>query len=130
RQGIHASQGQARQKPASLKLGFGSDTYSYSVDLGLPKGEQKLHSRGRLCHTCIERCWFLVLFALSARCCQLRRRSDQIRTSHVGQARHDKECRRIESIEGFENRVAQPPSAVQICAFRSSAGMTMERKKI
>ena len=36
RQGIHAPQGQARQKPASLKLGFGSDTYSYSVDLGYP----------------------------------------------------------------------------------------------
>jgi predicted ATPase len=67
RQGIHAPQGQVKQKPASLKLGFGSDTYSYSVDLGFPKEEQKLHSRGRLCHTCIERCWFLVLFALSAR---------------------------------------------------------------
>jgi predicted ATPase len=36
RQGIHAPQGQAKQKPASLKLGFGSDTYSYSVDLGYP----------------------------------------------------------------------------------------------
>jgi predicted ATPase len=36
RQGIHVPQGQAKQKPASLKLGFGSDTYSYSVDLGYP----------------------------------------------------------------------------------------------
>ncbi len=36
RQGIHPPQGQARQKPASLKLGFGSETYSYSVDLGYP----------------------------------------------------------------------------------------------
>jgi predicted ATPase len=36
RQGIHAPQGQVKQKPASLKLGFGSDTYSYSVDLGYP----------------------------------------------------------------------------------------------
>src|ERR1700759_629771 len=32
-----ASQGQARQNPASLKLGFGSDTCSSSVDLGYPQ---------------------------------------------------------------------------------------------
>src|SRR5216684_4136040 len=36
RQGMHVPQGQVKQKPASLKLGFGSDTYSYSVDLGYP----------------------------------------------------------------------------------------------
>jgi predicted ATPase len=37
RQGIHAPEGQPKQKVASLKLGFGSDTYSYSVDLGYPQ---------------------------------------------------------------------------------------------
>ena len=34
--GNPSPQGQVKQKPASLKLGFGSDTYSYSVDLGYP----------------------------------------------------------------------------------------------
>ena len=36
RQGIHAPEPLAKRKAASLKLGFGSDTYSYSVDLGYP----------------------------------------------------------------------------------------------
>jgi predicted ATPase len=36
RQGVHAPQGLAKRKVASLKLGFGSDTYSYSVDMGYP----------------------------------------------------------------------------------------------
>lgn len=36
RQGAHPVQGLARQKSASLKLGFGGDAYGYSIDLGYP----------------------------------------------------------------------------------------------
>ena len=36
RQGTYAVEPQAKRKAASLKLGFGSDTYSYSIDLGYP----------------------------------------------------------------------------------------------
>ena len=36
RQGHHPVEGLARKNAASLKLGFGSDTYSYSIDLGYP----------------------------------------------------------------------------------------------
>jgi predicted ATPase len=36
RQGKHAVEGLAKRKVASLKLGFGSDTYGYSIDLGYP----------------------------------------------------------------------------------------------
>src|SRR6202046_5386499 len=34
RQGTHAVEGVTRRKTASLKLGFGGDTYGYSIDLG------------------------------------------------------------------------------------------------
>src|SRR5579859_7273466 len=36
RQGVHPIEGLAKRKVASLKLGFGADTYSYSIDLGYP----------------------------------------------------------------------------------------------
>ena len=36
RQGTHAVEGLAKRKTASLKLGFGGDTYGYSIDLGYP----------------------------------------------------------------------------------------------
>jgi predicted ATPase len=36
RQGVHPIEGLAQRNAASLKLGFGSDTYSYSIDLGYP----------------------------------------------------------------------------------------------
>ena len=36
RQGVHAVEPLAKRNVASLKLGFGRDTYSYSIDLGLP----------------------------------------------------------------------------------------------
>jgi predicted ATPase len=36
RQGTYAVEPLARRKGASLKLGFGSDTYGYSIDLGYP----------------------------------------------------------------------------------------------
>jgi predicted ATPase len=36
RQGTHAVEGLAKRRVASLKLGFGSDSYGYSVDLGYP----------------------------------------------------------------------------------------------
>jgi predicted ATPase len=36
RQGTHAIEGLAKRKTASLKLGFGGDTYGYSIDLGYP----------------------------------------------------------------------------------------------
>jgi predicted ATPase len=36
RQGTHAVEGLAKRRVASLKLGFGSDTYGYSIDLGYP----------------------------------------------------------------------------------------------
>jgi predicted ATPase len=36
RQGIHAPEGLASRNSASLKLGFGSDDYGYSIDLGYP----------------------------------------------------------------------------------------------
>ena len=36
RQGTHAVEPLAKRKVASLKLGFGGDTYGYSVDLGYP----------------------------------------------------------------------------------------------
>jgi predicted ATPase len=36
RQGTHAVEGLAKRSAASLKLGFGSDTYGYSIDLGYP----------------------------------------------------------------------------------------------
>jgi len=36
RQGTHAVEGLAKLKTASLKLGFGGDTYGYSIDLGYP----------------------------------------------------------------------------------------------
>jgi predicted ATPase len=38
RQGTHAVEGVTRRKTASLKLGFGGDTYGYSIDLGYPPG--------------------------------------------------------------------------------------------
>ncbi len=37
RQGTHAVEGLASQKVASLKLGFGGDSYGYSIDLGYPQ---------------------------------------------------------------------------------------------
>jgi predicted ATPase len=37
RQGTHAVEGLASQKVASLKLGFGEDSYGYSIDLGYPQ---------------------------------------------------------------------------------------------
>src|ERR1700734_2129359 len=36
RQGTHAVEGLAKRNSASLKLGFGSDSYGYSIDLGYP----------------------------------------------------------------------------------------------
>jgi predicted ATPase len=36
RQGLHAIEGLAKRKVASLKLGFGGDIYGYSIDLGYP----------------------------------------------------------------------------------------------
>ncbi len=36
RQGTHAVEGLAKRNVASLKLGFGGDTYGYSIDLGYP----------------------------------------------------------------------------------------------
>jgi predicted ATPase len=36
RQGTHAVEGLAKRGSASLKLGFGSDSYGYSIDLGYP----------------------------------------------------------------------------------------------
>jgi predicted ATPase len=36
RQGLHAVEGLAKRKVASLKLGFGGDIYGYSIDLGYP----------------------------------------------------------------------------------------------
>jgi predicted ATPase len=36
RQGTHAVEGLAKRNAASLKLGFGSDNYGYSIDLGYP----------------------------------------------------------------------------------------------
>src|ERR1700676_2051764 len=36
RRGTHAVEGLARDKSASLKLGFGSDLYGYAIDLGYP----------------------------------------------------------------------------------------------
>jgi predicted ATPase len=36
RQGTHAVEGLAKRRAASLKLGFGGDTYGYSIDLGYP----------------------------------------------------------------------------------------------
>jgi predicted ATPase len=36
RQGAHAVEGLAKRNAASLKLGFGGDEYSYSIDLGYP----------------------------------------------------------------------------------------------
>jgi predicted ATPase len=36
RQGTYAVEGLAKRNAASLKLGFGSDTYGYSIDLGYP----------------------------------------------------------------------------------------------
>jgi predicted ATPase len=38
RQGNHAVEGLAKRNIASLKLGFGGDTYGYSIDLGYPPG--------------------------------------------------------------------------------------------
>src|SRR6202453_4424284 len=35
-QGTHAVEGLAKRNTASLKLGFGGDTYGYSIDLGYP----------------------------------------------------------------------------------------------
>lgn len=37
RQGEYPVQGTARNKPVSLRLGFASDSFSYLIDLGLPK---------------------------------------------------------------------------------------------
>jgi predicted ATPase len=37
RQGTYAVEPQAKHKAASLKLGFGGDTYGYSIDLGYPQ---------------------------------------------------------------------------------------------
>jgi predicted ATPase len=36
RQGTHGIEGLAKRNSASLKLGFGGDTYGYSIDLGYP----------------------------------------------------------------------------------------------
>jgi predicted ATPase len=36
RQQVHAVEGLAKRNAASLKLGFGGDTYGYSIDLGYP----------------------------------------------------------------------------------------------
>lgn len=36
RQGTHTVEGLAKRNAASLKLGFGSDDYGYSIDLGYP----------------------------------------------------------------------------------------------
>jgi predicted ATPase len=36
RQGTHGIEGLAKRNSATLKLGFGSDTYGYSIDLGYP----------------------------------------------------------------------------------------------
>ena len=36
RQGTHSVEGLAKRNTASLKLGFGGDTYGYSIDLGYP----------------------------------------------------------------------------------------------
>src|SRR6201996_6814587 len=36
REGVHAVEGTAKYQVASLKLGFGGDTYGYSIDLGYP----------------------------------------------------------------------------------------------
>jgi predicted ATPase len=36
RQGVHPIEPLTKRKAASLKLGFGGDTYSYSIDLGYP----------------------------------------------------------------------------------------------
>ncbi len=36
RQGTHGVEGQAKRNSASLRLGFGSDAYGYSIDLGYP----------------------------------------------------------------------------------------------
>ena len=36
RQGTHSIEGLAKRSAASLKLGFGSDAYGYSIDLGYP----------------------------------------------------------------------------------------------
>ena len=36
RQGTHAVEGLVKRNSASLKLGFGGDTYGYSIDLGYP----------------------------------------------------------------------------------------------
>ena len=36
RQGTHAVEGLAKRNAASLKLGFGGDTFGYSIDLGYP----------------------------------------------------------------------------------------------
>jgi predicted ATPase len=36
REGTHPVEGLAKRKVASLKLGFGGDTYGYSIDLGYP----------------------------------------------------------------------------------------------
>jgi predicted ATPase len=38
RQGTHAIEALAKRHSASLKLGFGGDTYGYSIDLGYPPG--------------------------------------------------------------------------------------------
>jgi predicted ATPase len=38
RQGTHGVEGLAKRNTASLKLGFGGDTYGYSIDLGYPPG--------------------------------------------------------------------------------------------
>jgi predicted ATPase len=37
RQGIHNVEGLAKRHADSLKLGFGSDSYGYSIDLGYPQ---------------------------------------------------------------------------------------------
>lgn len=39
RQGTHPVEALAKRKSASLKLGFGGDTYGYSIDLGYPPSE-------------------------------------------------------------------------------------------
>jgi len=38
REGIYPVQGVARGKPASLRLGFGGDEFSYAIDFGFPAG--------------------------------------------------------------------------------------------
>ncbi len=38
RQGAHSVEGLAKRNVASLKLGFGGDTYGYGIDLGYPPG--------------------------------------------------------------------------------------------